>query len=152
MAVRRSLRAVAWLLDRGTTRRRRKVAARRRAKILERDPAWWALNNQPLLQAPPRTRVAPRSDVLPARQPPPPRAGAWTLYRYYDAGDRLLYVGITGQGHWRAGQHAAMAAWWPLVARATFEHFDSEPAARAAEQEQIATLDPLYNIAGRRHA
>jgi hypothetical protein len=71
----------------------------------------------------------------------------WTVYRYYDAADRLLYVGATGQGHWRARAHNRTALWWPLVARAEFEHFTSEDEAFTHEGKLIVTLNPLYNVA-----
>jgi hypothetical protein len=73
---------------------------------------------------------------------------AWTVYRYYDAAGRLLYVGATGSGYYRAHGHARSgAAWWPLVARGEFEHFATMAEAYSAELRQIVQLGPLYNRA-----
>jgi hypothetical protein len=73
---------------------------------------------------------------------------AWTVYRYYDAAGRLLYVGATGSGYYRAHGHARSgAAWWPLVARGEFEHFATMAEAYSAELRQIVQLSPLFNRA-----
>jgi len=73
-------------------------------------------------------------------------AQVFTVYFYYDAGGRLLYVGETGQGHWRSREHDATAAWWSLVTRAEFEHYETEADAFAAEREAIIQRKPIYNI------
>jgi hypothetical protein len=69
----------------------------------------------------------------------------WTVYRYYDAAGRLLYIGVTGQGHWRTHQHRRAAPWWPSVVRAEFEHFTDGVAAFEHETALIARLAPLHN-------
>jgi hypothetical protein len=71
----------------------------------------------------------------------------WTVYRYYDAVGRLLYVGLTGQGHGRGHDHRRTAPWWPLVARGEFEHFTDATEALNHETALIASLAPLYNRA-----
>lgn len=71
----------------------------------------------------------------------------WTVYRYYDAVGRLLYVGLTGQGHGRGHDHRRTAPWWPLVARGEFEHFTHATEALNHETALIASLAPLYNRA-----
>jgi hypothetical protein len=72
----------------------------------------------------------------------------WTVYRYYDVAGRLLYVGATGSGYYRAHGHARSgAAWWPLVTRGEFEHFTTMAEAYSAERRQIVQLGPLYNRA-----
>lgn len=38
------------------------------------------------------------------------------VYRFYDSGGALLYVGSTGNLWYRFGQHAADREWWPDVA------------------------------------
>jgi hypothetical protein len=71
----------------------------------------------------------------------------WTVYRYYDAAGRLLYVGLTGQGYGRAHDHRRTAPWWPLVVRGEFEHFAAGLEALGHETALIASLAPLYNRA-----
>jgi hypothetical protein len=72
----------------------------------------------------------------------------WTVYRYYDVAGRLLYVGATGSGYYRAHGHARSgAAWWALVTRGEFEHFATMAEAYSAELCQIVQLRPLYNRA-----
>jgi hypothetical protein len=71
----------------------------------------------------------------------------WTVYRYFDAAGRLLYVGATGQGHWRTHEHRRTAAWWSLVARAEFEHFTDAVEAFEHERTLIVSLAPLHNRA-----
>jgi hypothetical protein len=71
----------------------------------------------------------------------------WTVYRYYDATGRLLYVGLTGQGYGRAHDHRRTAPWWPLVVRGEFEHFADGLGALGRETALIASLAPLYNRA-----
>lgn len=72
-----------------------------------------------------------------------------TLYRYFDASGRLLYVGITQRGHRRSQEHAETASWWPKVASQTLEHFDTHAEVEAAEKKAIHTEKPIYNIVGR---
>jgi hypothetical protein len=76
---------------------------------------------------------------------PPPKT--YTVYFYYGADDVLLYVGATGQAHWRARTHNRTARWWRLVKRAEFKHYPTEAEAFAAERAYIAGLNPTYNIA-----
>jgi hypothetical protein len=71
----------------------------------------------------------------------------WTVYRYYDAAGRLLYIGVTGQGHWRTHEHRRAAPWWPSVVRAEFEHFTDGVVAFEHETALIARLAPLHNRA-----
>jgi hypothetical protein len=72
----------------------------------------------------------------------------WTVYRYFDAAGRLLYVGATGNGYYRAHGHSrSTAPWWPLVARGEFEHFTTMAEAFSEELRQIITLRPIYNRA-----
>lgn len=73
--------------------------------------------------------------------PPEP----YTLYRLYDAGGRLLYVGITDNTKRRWYQHSVSQTWWPDVARKTVETFPTRAAAAAAEREAIDGEDPRYN-------
>lgn len=70
------------------------------------------------------------------------------LYRFYDAADRLLYVGITGDPADRWARHAAEKPWWPDVARHSVEWLPSREVALAAEAAAIVAEGPLHNVAG----
>lgn len=71
-----------------------------------------------------------------------------TLYRFFNADGVLLYVGITGVGGSRWGQHAAEKAWWCEVAHTTTEHFATREEAAAAELAAIKAELPRHNIIG----
>lgn len=69
-----------------------------------------------------------------------------TLYRYYDAEGRLLYVGISNDAMRRMGQHSAkdwatqVRSWHPVT-------FGTRAEAEAAERHAIRTERPVHNIA-----
>ena len=67
------------------------------------------------------------------------------IYRFYDADDVLLYVGITNNIKRRWSEHAATKKWWPDVARRTAEWLDSREQADAAEEAAVQNENPLYN-------
>lgn len=69
-----------------------------------------------------------------------------SLYRFYDADDRLLYIGISTQACARLAQHAKDKEWFPSVARASFEHYDTQAEALAAEKAAIKAERPAHNI------
>lgn len=68
-----------------------------------------------------------------------------TLYRYFDAEGRLLYVGVTTGHMERMLQHSLAALWWTDAMSCTLVHFTDEDAMHAAEREAITTERPLYN-------
>ena len=68
-----------------------------------------------------------------------------TLYRYFDGGGRLLYVGITGNNLKRQSQHRRNSFWFGEIASATFEHFNSREDAQQAEVSAIQNEKPLHN-------
>jgi len=70
------------------------------------------------------------------------------LYRFFNAADELLYVGITGDPRARWAQHAAEKPWWPDVARHTVQWLPSRKAALDAEAAAIAAEAPLHNVSG----
>lgn len=72
------------------------------------------------------------------------------LYRFYDAEDQLLYVGITLHLPQRWASHAHDKSWWAEVARCTVEHHPDRISAGAAELTAIAAEHPRHNIVGRR--
>lgn len=69
------------------------------------------------------------------------------VYRFFDADDRLLYVGITDdpKGRWKAH---AKREWWHQVARHAITWHDTRADALAAEAAAIASEGPLHNVAG----
>jgi predicted GIY-YIG superfamily endonuclease len=71
-----------------------------------------------------------------------------SLYRFYDAENRLLYVGITLHVPNRWSDHARGKSWWRDVDHSTVEHFATRAEAAAKELTAIRTEGPLYNIAG----
>jgi predicted GIY-YIG superfamily endonuclease len=71
-----------------------------------------------------------------------------TLYRYYDANDNLLYVGITDSISRRAHQHQKNSQWHQFAVRADLHHYISREEALEAESMAIAQENPYYNIAG----
>jgi excisionase family DNA binding protein len=69
-----------------------------------------------------------------------------SVYRFYAADGRLLYVGITSSASSRLAQHAGDKDWFPEVARATFEHHATREDALAAEREAIVAERPVHNL------
>lgn len=72
-----------------------------------------------------------------------------TLYRFFDAAGRLLYVGISSQPFARLMQHREDKPWWSDIASTKLEHFGDRALALAAELAAIKAENPLHNIAGR---
>lgn len=69
-----------------------------------------------------------------------------TLYRFFDAEDRLLYIGIAGNPGRRFHEHGKDKDWWPTVVRSTMEHHKTREAALIAERKAILTEHPIYNV------
>lgn len=69
----------------------------------------------------------------------------WTVYRLYDANDRLLYVGCSYNFAQRIDQHCHYQDWGRQVASATCVHFDSKDDALAVELEAQKTEHPIHN-------
>ena len=67
------------------------------------------------------------------------------LYRHFDLGGRLLYVGISDQLAKRGAAHAAQSDWHIHVASTAAEWFDSRDEALVAEARAIVTERPLHN-------
>lgn len=68
------------------------------------------------------------------------------VYRFYDAGDALLYVGVTKNFGLRWQRHASAKPWWPEVQRQTVDWYDEAEALRV-EVEAIEREKPLHNVA-----
>lgn len=77
---------------------------------------------------------------------PVPSDELHVLYRFFDAEDQLLYVGITADPGTRWKVHSKQKPGWRQVIRVSLEHFDSRVDLEAAEIEAIKTERPLWNI------
>lgn len=69
-----------------------------------------------------------------------------TLYRFFDAHGKLLYVGVSVNAPYRITQHRQTKDWFEDVASATFSHLPTRVDALEAEAVAIATEDPEMNI------
>lgn len=72
--------------------------------------------------------------------------GRTALYRYFDAGDRLLYVGISDSPKQRWGQHKTTKPWASEVAVREVEWFPTRAEAAAVELVAIRVEKPIYNF------
>lgn len=68
------------------------------------------------------------------------------LYRFFDAGGDLLYVGITNDPGRRWGRHANDKPWWHEVDRIELERYPSREDVLAAERKAIREEGPRYNL------
>lgn len=68
------------------------------------------------------------------------------LYRFYDAGGDLLYVGITNNPSRRWGRHAEDKPWWIEVDRIEIERHPDRPSVLIAERDAIKAELPRYNV------
>lgn len=76
-------------------------------------------------------------------EPPP---GRTALYRLYDSGNQLLYVGISNNPESRWKSHLYGTADWPRLASSrTDEWFDTRVDAEAAEVIAIKAEQPRFN-------
>ena len=68
------------------------------------------------------------------------------LYRHFDAGGELLYVGISLSPAYRLSQHRDASHWFPRVATVTIEWLPSRDEALRAERAAIQSEHPQCNI------
>lgn len=71
---------------------------------------------------------------------------ATALYRFFDTGGRLLYVGIATDPQVRWYAHREEKSWWLEVAHETIDWFPDRLSAKAAEKAAIKSEAPLYNV------
>lgn len=67
------------------------------------------------------------------------------LYRFFDAEEELLYIGISKDPATRWEQHRAKP-WWRDVSMRVIEWYDDRPAAERAERKAIVAEGPRYNV------
>jgi GIY-YIG catalytic domain len=70
------------------------------------------------------------------------------LYRFYDARETLLYVGISVDPWRRWREHVLDKPWYPQVRHQSVTWYDSEREARKAETRAIRSERPRFNVAG----
>jgi len=70
----------------------------------------------------------------------------WYVYRFFDAGGQLLYVGVTTDPHSRWLQHRRRSAWASAAETVSLEKYAYEDLALDAERIAIRTEQPLHNI------
>ena len=68
------------------------------------------------------------------------------LYRFFDAGKALLYVGITSRPPQRFKDHGREKEWWREVATIEMQHFDDRASLEQAERKAIKRENPRYNV------
>jgi chromosome segregation ATPase len=70
------------------------------------------------------------------------------LYRFYDGGGRLLYIGVSIFAIKRMREHAKDKPWWDEVRHIEIEQIDADrPEMLRIERHCIETEKPLYNKA-----
>lgn len=109
-----------------------------------------SLDSDPGLARPLPTRRGaskPRSPRRTRRTGRAKTAASTALYRYYDAEDVLLYVGITGDLVEREVEHIRDSTWMDFAARSTIERFPTRAETEDAERDAIRDEAPLFNIA-----
>lgn len=81
----------------------------------------------------------------PTAVPPTTSTDDQYLYRLYNKGGALLYVGITNNYLRRWNQHAKEKSWWPEVHNFTQDWFPDRASVEAAERHAITVEQPRYN-------
>lgn len=76
---------------------------------------------------------------------PTSAAAPYTLYRWFDATDRLLYLGKTGELGQRVSGHIARSQWMQFVARSTVERRQTPEELARDERTAIETEQPIFN-------
>lgn len=87
---------------------------------------------------PPRAAELRRVESRPANM-------STALYRRFDAGGRLLYVGVTNWPYDRAVTHGAKSLWLPFAASGTTSWYATRMEAEQAEKAAIRDELPLFN-------
>lgn len=69
-----------------------------------------------------------------------------TLYRFYNRGGELLYVGVAENPFKRWQQHSKDKPWFGEVSRFETDWFPDRPSVLAAERRAIKVESPKYNV------
>lgn len=69
----------------------------------------------------------------------------FVLYRYFDADENLLYIGMTKDFRIRNSAHSCRSVWFPLCAKVTIQFYDDPQILLKAEAEAIRLEKPIYN-------
>lgn len=77
-----------------------------------------------------------------------PSGDPYALYRWFDIGDRLLYIGKTGELGSRTSSHIARSQWMRFVASSTVERCETPEDLGRAERAAIKTERPIFNKQG----
>ena len=72
-------------------------------------------------------------------------SGDCALYRYFDAEQVLLYVGISGELAVREQAHVDRSEWMNFAASSTIERHETPEEVRGAESEAIKAEHPIFN-------
>lgn len=116
------------------------------APIDEAPHAVPTIDPDPLLS--PRTRRTPRGRSTPKPRARRPRTNKATwVYRYFDADDVLLYIGITDNLENRLDDHARSSSWMDFAVRSTLDRHERRAEAEEAEIAAIRAERPLFNLA-----
>lgn len=67
------------------------------------------------------------------------------LYRWYDAQDRLIYVGISGSLGRRQDSHAKRSSWEQFAVRSIIERYPTREDAEYGERIAIVREHPIFN-------
>lgn len=111
------------------------------------EPSWATPSPRPV-RSPRSSRSARRRPSQPPYLRRTPKANTATfLYRFYDADDVLLYVGITDNLLERTWSHARASTWMEFAVRSTVEQHAKRGDAEEAEITAIRGECPLFNQA-----
>jgi hypothetical protein len=98
---------------------------------------------RPLVEVPERTETCEGCDTATSSRPI-----VFSVYAYYDARARVLYVGQTQSLDNRHKGHRRSPWFRDAVHRGTLSEHPTREAALAAEARAIADLHPLHNVRG----
>jgi len=70
----------------------------------------------------------------------------FALYRFFDAEDVLLYIGLTTNPPARLKKHRDEKPWWQEIRQMHVEYHPTISALQAAEREAITNEKPKYNV------